>query len=295
MKIKILVDSSCGLDENTIQNLDWELLPLQAEVDNKIYEIGKEMNLKNFALMYRQNPKINCLTTATPIGKAQMQIDNLINQGYDKIVVYTISKHLSSQNSMIKTLYKDNDKVFVIDSNKISFLMVKDLLLFEEKINNGESFEKAIKIFDDQFNKILLIPEFNDALVKGGRLSKPAAVIAKLLKIVPIIEFKNGELVKYGIGKVFRKTVIKMIKELWDEFSYKNQLDDYEFVICNADNTEIDYYVEQVKEITKFNKVSVFDLPTVIAVHTGIGALTLSIVKVKKTIKEKFHSQAEIK
>lgn len=55
--------------------------------------------------------------------------------------------------------------------------------MFEEEIKAGKSFEEATKIFSlPASSRFLLIPEFNDALVKGGRLAPAAAAIAKLLK-----------------------------------------------------------------------------------------------------------------
>ncbi|VEU79428.1 DegV family protein [Metamycoplasma cloacale] len=296
MKYKIVIDSACDLSYQEALDLDWGFLPLDVEVDGQVYEIGKEMFLKQYAEIYRKNPKIKSLTNATPIGKAQAIIDQYIEEGYDKVIVYTMSKCLSSQNSNLKMLYKDNPKVYVVDSKKIAFLIVKDLMKFDVAMKKGIPFEKAVKIFDEEFETILLIPEFNDALVAGGRLSKPAAVIAKLLKIVPIIEFsKNGELVKYGMGHVFSKTVSKMIKELWEKFNDKKNIDKYEFVICNADNQKIDEIVKEVKEITQFKEVLCFELPTVITVHTGVGAITLSIAKIDPEIRENYHKYGQIK
>ncbi|AZG68861.1 DegV family protein [Mycoplasma struthionis] len=287
MKIKIIPDSSCGLTKEQALELGWDLLPIRAEIDNKTYEIGVNITVDEFAKIWRANKKVDALTFATPPGQAQILVDKYLAEGYDMILFYPISNKLSSQTNSLKTFFKDNKQVYVVDSIKISYLIFRDLLLFDEKIKAGEKFEDAIKHFSKNEERTILIPEFNDALVKGGRLSKSAAAIAKLLKIVPVIKFdEKGALEKESIGRVFNKMVEKYANELIDEKSSQNSENHY-FIIMHSNNLNIKEFVKKIKENKNLkNPVLVSNLSTEIAIHTGIGAICMVYVKIDEEIKE---------
>ncbi|WP_412031348.1 DegV family protein [Metamycoplasma buccale] len=291
MKIKIILDSSSGLNKIEAEKLGWELMPLRTEINDISYENGVNMDTYEFAKIWKSNKKVDARTSCTPPGDITKMVDKYI-ENYDKIIIYPISKELSSQYSLLYNLYKDNEKVYIVPSRKISFLMVKDLLILEEELKNGKSFTEAIKVFDEPHERLILIPEFNDALVKGGRLSKAAAVIAKLLKIVPIIKVENGFLEKYGIGRVFRKTLTKTLKEIYEK-EYKddqNEMNDYHLIIMDAANDNISEIAKELKESIGFKNAYNWILSTDISVHTGIGAIAFAIIKVPNVIKEKFIS-----
>ncbi|MFL1037999.1 DegV family protein, partial [Mycoplasmopsis synoviae] len=85
------------------------------------------------------------------------------------------------------------------------------LLNFENKLKDVKSEEQFQPLLldlqkTDQYS-VSLVPKYNNFLVKGGRLSPQAALLAKLLNIVPIIKFENGELKKEGKGRIFERVV----------------------------------------------------------------------------------------
>ncbi|TPR53380.1 DegV family protein [Metamycoplasma neophronis] len=292
MKVKIIVDSSCGLTKNEAHDLGWDFLPIQAEVDGKIYQIGVDLDINKYSEIWTANRKIDAFTFATPPGVVE-QVVSQYTEEYDKVLIYPISTVLSSQNSAIMTLFKDNPKVHVVESKKINYLIVRDLLLFEEKIANGAKFEAAIKHFAENNERLLLVSQFNDALVKGGRLSKAAAVIAKLAKIVPIIRFDNGVLEKDGIGRIFSKTLEKLVKELYENLDKNNE--DYYLTVIHANNQDLEKLINSFRAVTdNYPRIVSFKLPADIAVHTGVGAVCVTFAKIDPAIKDKMFKNAKI-
>ncbi|AZZ65766.1 DegV family EDD domain-containing protein [Metamycoplasma phocicerebrale] len=286
MKIKIIVDSSCGLNEDQAKELGWGFIPLQAEIDKNTYQIGRNIQISHYAKMWKENKKIDAKTSASSLGENEKIVSEYIDK-YDKVVIYCISQFLSSQTSFVTNQFKDNDKVYVVQSKKLSFLILRDLLIFEDDIKNGMSFEDATKIFNENNERLILIPQFNDALVKGGRLSKTAAAIAKLLKIVPIIKFDNGVLEKDGIGRIFVKSLEKVVNEMWQ--NNKEETKDKYFLIIHAESEMLDELVNKFKIIIN-NEIPVysFAMPVDIAIHTGIGAICTTIAKIKPEIAKDF-------
>jgi fatty acid-binding protein DegV len=67
--------------------------------------------------------------------------------------------------------------------------------------------------------------------------------MAKLTKIVPIIEFKNGKLEKGGKGRIFNKTIIKITKKI------HNKHPNAHLMIYHANNHEINEIKEKIEKI----------------------------------------------
>ncbi|ENY68746.1 Hypothetical protein, putative DegV family protein [Metamycoplasma auris 15026] len=285
MKIKIIVDSSSGLTQKQANELGWGFLPLQCEIDGKKYQIGSEFFVEDFKKIWQENKKVNAQTSATSPAIAEMELAKYIDD-YDLVLIYPISTHLSSQTSFLMNQFKDNKKVYVVESKRVSYLVVRDLLIFENKINAGASFEEAIAHFEINNERLILIPQFNDALVKGGRLSKSAAVIAKLLKIVPLIKYDFGVLEKEGIGRVFTKSLEKTVSEMYED--NKANLEDKILFVVHAESDLLESLIAKFKVITE-NNLPIYSvkLPVDISIHTGIGAVCVTVVNVDKNIKDK--------
>ncbi|MGX9363896.1 DegV family protein [Mycoplasma sp. 527] len=288
MKIKIIVDSSSGLTEKQANELGWGFIPLQCEIDGKTYQIGRDIVVDDYAKMWRENKKINATTAASSPAINDIEINKYLNE-YDLILVYPISKFLSSQTSFLKTQFQDNNKVYIVESKRISFLILKDLFKFESQINSGVSFKDAIKHFEINNERLILIPQFNDALVKGGRLSKGAAAIAKLLKIVPLIAFDNGVLEKDSIGRVFTKSLEKTVTDMWNK--NKDTPDGKVLFVLHSDNEMIEELLTKFKNIINDQiPIYTYKLPADVSIHTGIGAVAVSIVSIDNETQKKFNS-----
>lgn len=266
-KIAIVVDSSSGLTKKQAEEKGWFFIPLHIEIDDKLYDDG--INISNDTLfnIFNANSKM-AKTSSTKLGEVIELIEKL-NQSYDKILIYPISKFLSGQYQSIKMLESDYPKLRVVESTNIAAPTVLDLINFEENIKNGISFEDAFEQFKVNKNSISLMPKYNDFLVKGGRLSPAAATLARLLKIVPIISFSEGQLLKEGKGRVFAKTVFNVIED-----KAKNYNSDSELIILHSNNSEIQDYINFAKE--KINaQIYVGSIPSVVAIHTGPEAVVV--------------------
>ncbi|WP_430001023.1 DegV family protein, partial [Mycoplasmopsis bovis] len=65
-------------------------------------------------------------------------------------------------------------------------------------------------------HSVSVIPKYNRYLVKGGRLHPAAALVARMLKLVPIIKWEDGQLMKENIGRNFEKTISKNLSQKYE-------------------------------------------------------------------------------
>ncbi len=94
-----------------------------------------------------------------------------------------------------------------------------------------------------------------------------------MLKIVPIIKFKNGNLEKYAKGRVFNKTVTKIARYIQEE-----SVEGSEYIIYYASrNPDLELIDRVEKEIGK--KLESHKLPIVIGAHTGNDTFVIMTYK----------------
>ncbi|WP_027333941.1 DegV family protein [Mycoplasma elephantis] len=271
MKIAIVVDSAANLTKEEAEKIGWFLLPSYINIYGKQYADGIDINAKDFFDIYNKESDVK--TSASNLSVAS-ELFSKLSKEYDKVVVYPISIHLSSQYSNLKLLSQEFKNVYVVPSENICELMVLDIFKFlDQNIKTDEDFEREFSKLGkcNKEQSVLLVPKNTDFLLKSGRLTPAANAIAKLLHIVPIIEFKDGKLLKYGKGRKFIKTVSNIINSnietLKKDPSYKH-------IVIEARCSDINEFLD----IYKKNNVNIsykYHLSPLIAVHTGPESMTI--------------------
>ena len=273
MKLGIIVDSSCGLTQKEAEQRGWKYLPLYMTIDDKEYADGIDITSKQYYEMINLN--MNVKTSATPPGIIEMALKEA-SQEFDQVIVYAISKGLSSQTNNIKIIAKKFKNINVLNSKSIGYGIVLNCDKLQEMAKNNAEFKeilfKAQELSNSQIG--FAIPKTMDWLVKGGRASSAAASLANMLKIVPIISFKDGKLDKGGKGRVFTKTFIKAGKELIKKQGKKN----VSYIVLSADNQEVKELTNRLQAETGVD-IKIKNFPPVIGNHIGKGALALISIK----------------
>ena len=187
--IKVFVDSGSSIKKEERKGLDVEVLPLKILINDKEYLDGEDLPMDVFyhALIEEsQFPK----TSLPNLEDAEKRVLECVEQGND-VIILTISSGISGTFNAINMLFKDNDKVSVIDSKSA----VGGMRILVHEINKYR--DKSLDFVEEKLNelipriKVLAVPETLEYLHRGGRLSKVGYVVGSLLKIKPIIELKG--------------------------------------------------------------------------------------------------------
>lgn len=281
MKLKIVVDSSCGLTKKEAEDRGWYFLPLFLNIDGKEYADGIDISSINFFDICKNESIVS--TSCTPPVLIKELLDKL-SEPDSYIVIYPISQYLSSQYINILSVANDYENIHVISSKNISIPIVQELVELVTSFKEKEvTIEEGIDIIENKIprdlNNMILFPKYNDNLVRGGRLSPSAAKIAKLLKIIPVITMKNGKLEKLDKGRVFSKTVVNTTVKTNKILNSKTE----DWTIMYGYSNEIDFsIIDEIQSLIKNKKefIKLF-IPCVIAIHTGLEAITLCFLKLK--------------
>lgn len=191
--LKIFVDSGSSIKQEEKEKYGVEIIPLKILLNNKEYKDGIDLTMEEFYHELIDNKQFP-LTSLPELYEYQEKITQLTQNG-DDVIILTISSGISGTYNAIRLLFEDNPKVRVIDT--LSAVGGVRLIVNEINKHREKPLDEIVEIVKKLIPriKILAIPETLTYLHRGGRLSKLSFVIGTVLKISPIISFKNGSVV----------------------------------------------------------------------------------------------------
>ena len=192
MKIAIVTDSTAYLPERIKNNPNLFVIPIPVILDGKIYNEGIDIEADEYYALLNSSQEFP--TTSQPaLGEVIDLYQSIAEKGYDTIISIHLSLGISG---FINTLYSLTDSVpgvtlypydSKITSMPMGHMVEAALDLIAEEANLEEIFAKLDLIRDNTY-AYLVVDDLNN-LVRGGRLTNGAALIAGLLKIKPILTF----------------------------------------------------------------------------------------------------------
>ena len=187
------------------------------------YNEGPELDPVKFyeELEALENPRDNLPTTALPAPASIYEMfDNAIGEGYDEIIVFTISSKMGGTYNAICNFareYEGKIKIHVIDTKVAGFCEGLHAIKAQEMLNKGYTVEQVLKetewaIANQEF---IGVDEKLDYLIYNGRLKGAKAFMGQMLKICPMLRFnKDGEIVAAESVRTAKKALMRACEVL---------------------------------------------------------------------------------
>lgn len=280
--IALVTDSTCDLSQEFIDFYQINVVPLNLNFGDNHYLDKVTIQPNQFYDLletHAEFPKTSQINE-----QAFTNLYSHLASHYDAIIAVHLTGQFSGTyaNSVkagkrISTEF--NKPVHVIDSKNLSGALGLLVLKAAKNIEAGESVESIIKSIESDIihAKIFVSVRNLKFMIKGGRVSKPKGLIAKLLGLNPVISMdKNGKSLLFGktfsqeasLNKIYQH--IKKIsagKTVWN------------YIILHANNPEgAQKATEKMNTITGMKPVSVVNISPVIGMHAGNGAISISLL-----------------
>ncbi len=273
MSIRITTDSTCDLGEH-IQRHGIGVMPLSVILGADSYRDGVDIVPQDiFAYVERtgQLPK----TAAPSITDYEEFFSPYIAEGHEVVHIDISAKSSSSYSYAVEAAKGFGGRVHVVDSKALSsgqgLLVMKAVDLLKE----GKSADEIEGVLNELRPKVntSFIPDRLDYLYKGGRCSRMAMYGANLLKIHPLIEMDDGQLVA---EKKYRGSMEKCINNYIEDLA--EQYPSYDDTRCfithsSADDSLVEFAKRKVAETFSFKEVLETVAGSVITGHCGRNTL----------------------
>lgn len=201
------------------------ILRLNIHLDGQTYADGDTLKPEDFYAWMRKHP--NGLANTTPPSKADIRhlFNDLILQGYEEVIVATISHTLSDTHQRIKNIAEEFDGkliVHMLDTESAywpeGFFAVEAARLLRLGIPAQEIIFYLRRLIPRM--EIIFCVDSLHNLRHNGRLGRAGKLIADMLDFKPILHFHRSELTRLNIVRhtdnmleVLSHTIAESIKD----------------------------------------------------------------------------------
>ena len=280
MTFKILTDSTADLPESWALKNDVQILGLTIQLDGITYETVGEKKLTSEQLLSKMEAGSQPTTSQINVG----QFEDIF-RGYAEIgmpVLYIAFASVLSGTYQSAVMARDmvledfpEAVIRIIDTKAAS--MGEGILVMKavEAKAAGQSLEQVVALIKSLVPKVktyFLVDDLNH-LMRGGRISKTAALMGSLVNIKPVIAVKgDGRLDSVAKVRGKKKAQTEVVRMTLEDIA------DPRVVIAYAglDSQEVARTLkDQLLASEQVNEVLILPLGPVISTHTGPGTLGL--------------------
>ena len=214
----MVTDSTANLSRELVQQYSIHIAPLHITWDKVRYRDGVDIQPDEFYRRLRKSATLP--TTSGAIQGEFLQIFEELRGKVDGIVTIVLSVDLSAaySSAMNAKEMAPEIPVEVIDSRLSTMGMGFGVIAAAKVASSGGTIEQVAKAAKDVLAKVHIFFALDtlDYLRRGGRVNLPAAVLANLLKVKPILTIKNGLVEPVARPRTWHKateSLLKLMKE----------------------------------------------------------------------------------
>lgn len=195
-KVAIVTDSTADLPPELVEELGVTIVPLQVIFGNEAYREGVDITTEEFyerLVKSRQLPT----TSAPSVGDFQEVYGRLLKE-VDSIVSIHIGAKLSGTVQAAQTARQslaEPERIELVDSQATSMAMGFAIIEAVEASRAGAKLAevKAAAESAVQRTHVLFMLDTLEYLRRGGRIGRARAYLGTLLRVKPILSFREGE------------------------------------------------------------------------------------------------------
>lgn len=279
-KIAILTDSGSDVPDELVRKYNMKVIPLKiiykdGEYIDKVTITADEV----YERLEEEIPK-----TSLPDGAIiKEMLDEIKQEGYEKVIAVTISSGLSGTFNMVRMIASEYEglDIYPVDTKNIGIGSGLTAILAATEIEKGTSWSDLKEKITNQLDKTTVffhVPSL-EYLQKGGRIGLVASVVGSMLNLKPIITC-NEDGIYHTVAKVRgkSKSITKTI-ELVEEFSKNAQ--SYNLAIAYGGEEAREEAERVAKELVAAlpngKSLIMGQISPALGVHTGPGLIGVGI------------------
>ncbi|MGQ7408056.1 DegV family protein [Streptococcus suis] len=285
MTFKIVTDSTSDLSQEWLAENDVTVLGLTINLDGTTYETVGSNRLTSAELLKKMEAGGQPTTSQVNVGQFEEVFEEAAKAGQD--VLYLAFSSALSGTYQSGTIARDmvldaypNAVIEIVDTKAAAigegYLVMQAAAARAE----GKSLAETKALIEDLVPRLrtyLLVDDLNH-LVRGGRLSKAAALIGGLVNIKPLLSLNaEGKLEAVAKLRGRKKGVREMLDRTLTDLYHSTVLVAYTGDLAAAQDIQ-----SILLENDQVTDVILTELGPIIATHTGTGSLAILSISTEK-------------
>ena len=274
--IKIIADTTCGLPLDTLKQAGIETLPQIITFGTETFRDDTEMDTNSFLEKLRASK--NLPGTAAPPPALYAPIYERILAAGDTALVITPSAKVSGtfRSATVAANEFKTDQIHVIDSNTVAGGLGSLVLAAKQWADAGLTIVEVKENVTEMSSRerlFFLVPTL-EYLHKGGRIGGASKLVGTLLKIVPILTIREGQVEPFDKVRTVKQAV-RTIVDLTAEYSKDNPEAYLTVSECDSEPL-LTQVTQELTAATGIQEIPRYIVPPAIVVHGGPGLIETS-------------------
>ena len=183
-KIAVLVDSGSDIDLEKAKEFGIYLMPFYVNLDGKFYKEQVELKAEEFYDWIEKHEKLPKTSIPSP-GELVEKFNEIKNDGYEKLIIITISKNFTGFFNMCSQIEYDGLEIEVIDSKSVALTSGLLAIYAKDLIKKGYEFKEIVERIEKKKkeSKIFFTIDTFKYIVAGGRVPKAFGKVGEFLNI----------------------------------------------------------------------------------------------------------------
>ncbi|NMB20276.1 MAG: DegV family protein [Firmicutes bacterium] len=206
--IRVSSDSTCDLSPEIVERFRVAIAPLSITVGDQVFRDGVDIRPDDIFRYVEQGS--TCATGAVNVYEYQKHFQKLTENG-DQVIHISLGSNFSSCYDHAVLADRDFTGVEVVDSRNLStgsgHLVYEAGLLADEEMELAD-IKARLEVVRTKIDASFMIDQL-DYLARGGRCSSITAQGARILRLKPSIEVRDGAMI---VGRKYRGTFEKALR-----------------------------------------------------------------------------------
>lgn len=273
-KIHIVTDSTGGITDQEIKDLDIHVVPLTIQIEGQTYTDRVDLTPEDFLDKMSRSKELP--KSSQPAVGVFEELFNELGKDGDEVLVITMTGDMSGTVKSAEAAASISDaKVTVVDSRFISFGLGFQVLEAAKMAKEGKTMTEILARMDHirANTHLYVIIDTLENMVKGGRIGRGASLIGSLLNIKPVANLEGGS---YNLVAKVRsyKAVVKYVHNTYLEDTAGKKV-----LGAGIEHAHGLRMAEPLAELVKesgFTDLKFGFTSPIISTHTGPGAIGFS-------------------
>jgi DegV family protein with EDD domain len=275
MKVKIITDSTIDLNPDIIRSLEIEVVPIYVRLGAQVYRDGVDIT-KRELYQYLKSSSIQPATSQPNPEDFTSVYREYCDKTEGIVSIHVSSKISGTCNSAMiarKTL-KSKCPIEIIDSKFNSAGLGLVVTAAARLAQAGATYLEVIQEANKAINQIRMFGMFETMkyLARSGRVNKTIALASGFLHVMPLLTFRDGEIVRAGLVR----TISKGIDRIYD-FIRGNLPVTELTIVHSAVESQALQLRHRLGDFIAEERISIAELGAGLGVHGGPGVLLAAI------------------
>jgi len=273
-RVRILTDSTADVPADLVDRLGIVVVPAYVQFDGRSLRDGEQISRAQF---YEMLPRLaEPPTTAVPPAEEfAAAFRSLVGQA-DEVIAILLSRTLSGMYNAawLGSQAVPELKIHLVDSRQLAMGLGWQVIVAAEAAAAGRGSEEILATLCNLRPRIRVLAMLDglEHLRRSGRVAWAQTMVARFLRIKPLIDFHEGEALLIGRVRTRRKAV-ERLTEMVAEMGPLERL-----AVVHTASPDVEAFRQRLGSLFPVDRILLSEVGPVVGAHIGPRALGVAAV-----------------